>query len=594
MEDGDEDLMFLQVDLINAFNCCDRDSAFEVVEEAFPECLKWVLTCYGTEAELLFGNTIILSKTGFHQGDPLASFLFSLTLQPIITKIQQEIPDLALNEWYLDDGAVAGRKEQLQKVIDIVLQEGPARGLFLSTAASVTPPSRPKSTVWCPKASPDLTDLDPLRRGVPRVMEDGIVLLGSPIGSQEFIEQVIASKVEKVKETVSLLPLIQDPHTEYVLLRSCLSIPKIMFILRTTDPVQHQNLLQQFDSILRESLTRIIGVPVSDSQWQQAQLPVSMGGIGLRSAWDHAPAAFAISLLSAQDLKEKILNLPDTHDCPVNLTPPLLQYLTSKMGEEASAASLVGVSQKATSLKIDLHNHQLLTTHYSELGVKREIARLASLGLPHAGDWLNVIPSPALGLHIRPAEFSVSVKYRLGCEVFSTDGQCPACPRLSDALGDHAISCGYEGERIARHDHIRNALFHTAQQACLGPTREDRALLPGTEARPADVLIPHWTAGKDTALDVTVVNPLQDRLVNQAAVNAGHALNTAYSRKMTQTGEACRRAGIVFIPLPMETLGGWHEQTVCQVKKLGYALARHTGQDENEAIRHFSQRLAVW
>ena len=43
----------------------------------------------------------------------------------------------------------------------------------------------------------------------------------------------------------------------------------------------------------------------------------------------------------------------------------------------------------------------------------------------------------------------------------------------------------------------------------------------------------------------------------------------------------------------METLGGWHEQKVNQVKKLGSALARQTGQEESEAIRHLIQRVAV-
>jgi hypothetical protein len=88
----------------------------------------------------------------------------------------------------------------------------------------------------------------------------------------------------------------------------------------------------------------------------------------------------------------------------------LLDYLSDKMGEDATTASLRGVSQREVSLKIDLNNLQLHTNHITELGVTREIARLASLGLPHAGDWLNVVPSPALGLHLRPTEFIVSVK----------------------------------------------------------------------------------------------------------------------------------------------------------------------------------------
>ena len=115
MEDGQEDIMFLQLDLINAFNHVDRDSAFLEVEEHFPDILQWVLTCYGTEVELIFGSTIIESKTGFHQGDPLASLLFSLALQPIVNILVQQVPTTRANVWYLDDGCVAGKLEELQR-----------------------------------------------------------------------------------------------------------------------------------------------------------------------------------------------------------------------------------------------------------------------------------------------------------------------------------------------------------------------------------------------------------------------------------------------------------------------------------------------
>ena len=67
---------------------------------------------------------------------------------------------------------------------------------------------------------------------------------------------------------------------------------------------------------------------------------------------------------------------------------------------------------------------------------------------------------------------------------------------------------------VARHNWLRDELFNTASAACLGPTREGRALLPGEEGKPADVFLPHWAQGKDAALDVTVVNPLQVAMVN--------------------------------------------------------------------------------
>ena len=128
------------------------------------------------------------------------------------------------------------------------------------------------------------------------------------------------------------------------------------------------------------------------------------------------------------------------------------------MGEEATIDSLTGATQRAVSLTINLNTSQLLSNHINGLGDVREMARLLSVGLPHAGDWLNVIPSPTLGLHMKSGEFVISVKYRLGVPVYTTAGQCPACLHHSDALGDHAISCGYQGERIARNDSLRDAL----------------------------------------------------------------------------------------------------------------------------------------
>jgi hypothetical protein len=153
------------------------------------------------------------------------------------------------------------------------------------------------------------------------------------------------------------------------------------------------------------------------------------------------------------------------------------------------------------------------------------------LSLPHTGDWLNVIPSPGLGLHLRSQEWIISAKYRLGCPVFTADGQCSACHQYSGKEGDHAISCGYEGERIARHNHLRDHLYNTCVSAALGPTKEDRALIPGTDARPADVLIPNWTSGKDTALDVTVVNPYREHWLTRLLSTLAMPLTTASVRR---------------------------------------------------------------
>ena len=47
---------------------------------------------------------------------------------------------------------------------------------------------------------------------------------------------------------------------------------------------------------------------------------------------------------------------------------------------------------------------------------------------------------------------------------------------------------------------------------------------PDDDRRPADVLVPHWTGGLDTAWDVTMIHPLQASTVAGAAASPGHLL----------------------------------------------------------------------
>ena len=415
----------------------DRATALQQIEQHFPELLPWIITAYSTPSHLVFGSTTIWSRCGFHQGDPLASLLFSLVLHPIVLQIEEQVPTLALNAWYLDDGTLVGTAPELSQVAEIITRQGPSKGLILSTAATVKAPSRPKTTVWSPL---DVTgDEDPLGKGIPRVRGLGITLLGAPLGHIGYEAEVLQEKVDKVQRITSLLPDLQDPQTEFCLLRSCLSLPKMMFLLRTVDTTAHRHLLAQFDLITREALGRILGTPLNDLQWRQAKLPVSLGGMGLRAALDHGAAAYATSYLQSQPMVKQLLGAEEDESPPLPLT--ILPTLSIQLGEETTVESLTGLTQKMVSTKIDLANQALLSPKILEVG-EREVARMASLSLPQAGAWLNCPPLPALGLHLRGSEFVVAVKFRLGMPVYDMAGQCPACGRQSDILGDHGMVCG--------------------------------------------------------------------------------------------------------------------------------------------------------
>ena len=317
-----------------------------------------------------------------------------------------------------------------------------------------------------------------------------------------------------------------------------------------------------------------------------------MGGLGLRAAEDHAPIAFASSLLSSQPLVRDLLG-KDDDGAPLDLPQTVLERISAKQGEVACSESLVGVSQKFASLKVDQLNQSILLNHIEEEGEGREIARLKSLGLKHAGEWLSVTPMPALGLHLRAPEFVCSLKYRLGIPIYSTEGPCPSCSSPSDCMGDHALGCAKHGDRIARHDQMRDVVFEAAASASLAPAREERHLLPGSAARPGDVMIRRWVDGKDAALDITVTGPLARSNVAAAAEEAGSALSKAVQRKVQGVAEACQEQRLVFLPIAFETLGGFHEVAVGQVKRIGTAIARNQGSDERVAVKQLFQRLSL-
>ena len=63
--------------------------------------------------------------------------------------------------------------------------------------------------------------------------------------------------------------------------------------------------------------------------------------------------------------------------------------------------------------------------------------------------------------------------------------------------------------------------------------------------------------------------------------------------RLTGRSRSLRRTAGAFVPLAMESLGGWQKVAIAKVRRLGGALVRHTGQEESEAVRHLFERLSV-
>ena len=183
----------------------------------------------------------------------------------------------------------------------------------------------------------------------------------------------------------------------------------------------------------------------------------------------------------------------------------------------------------------------------SSLLLPRTFALELSTALPHASDWLNVVP---LSLLLHDQEFRFCLRYWLGLPLYADPS---LCQRPADPFGDHQIGCGRNGDRIFRHNSLRDILFAAALSAALAPRKEAPT---SCSSRPADILLPNSISGRPAALDVSVISPLQRVTLADAANLPGSAIQVGVRRKVASNFSDCQASGLDFIPLIVETLGG--------------------------------------
>ena len=603
-------LSILQCDLVNAFGESERKNALDLVAEKFPSIYKWAHRSYGGENILFYGDQVITVTKGWLQGDPLSSLMFSLALLPLTEQIKEEVQGLKLHVWFLDDGHMMGTLDQLGRVARIIVERGPTYGLFLSRRGVTIDP---KSRIW----SKDMQLAEePIGMGIPVERDEGIVVLGSPVGSVDFERRKIEERIRKVEELTERLAWLEDSHTEFVLLRATLALPKLIYVLRTVDPNPHSRLWEHYDSITRNSLGRIMGgTPITDLIWEQAKMKVGDGGLGLRSALDHSIAAYTASVCNTWELVSALMGIgigvreegegeevavADEEDLgeermEQELGEELMFKLCEAMGrprDEVTWEELQGLNQHAISVFIDARNTHLMVTKMDRVGEVRDRARIRALQQPNAGAWLCGIPNPKTGAHMCSQEFLLCLQYRMGARIYQEGTVCYGCKKEMDVYGEHAINCGYGRGRVGRHNAVRDIVVDVARSANLSPRVEEGGIIEGTQQRPADVTLPGFPIGRDTLIDVTIVNPLQRNSVEEAAHTAGVAM-----KKMKESKRRAYLRGLkshqIFKPVAFETLGAWDEEAVALLKRITSSLARNQGKDEAETNRFLVQRVAI-
>ena len=249
------------------------------------------------------------------------------------------------------------------------------------------------------------------------VTRNGFCLLGCPIGPSPFCEEVLQERVGKIKGSLERLRDLSDSHLETTLLHSCLVLPKLSYVLQTRPPSNISQATSVFDTAIREALESILGGPLSEWSWAKASLPSNRGGINLRSASLHAPAAFLASDHHSGVLIESMFGYTPGPSPHSDTAVSALSAAASRPDWQCLEDVDVPLKQQLLSAAIDeaLHQHLLSTAP----SIRARALALSS-ALPHAGNWLNGIPSSTLGLHLQDQEFRCFLRYWLGVPLHSS------------------------------------------------------------------------------------------------------------------------------------------------------------------------------
>ena len=99
-------------------------------------------------------------------------------------------------------------------------------------------------------------------------------------------------------------------HHRLFLLKHCVGIPRLLYMIRSSPCFLTPEALRNIDASFRQFLTETLNVQLDDKAWRQATLPVKAGNLGIRRIEDLALPAYLLSSSAAEALILQIAPLP--------------------------------------------------------------------------------------------------------------------------------------------------------------------------------------------------------------------------------------------------------------------------------------------
>ena len=297
--ESSDPIALLKIDFENAFNTIRRDTFLNTARTELSCLYPFLYQCYSDSSFLFFNNLTLPSAEGIQQGDPLGPLCFSLTIQGLISRLISEY-----NVWYLDDGTLAGDPESVRADFNSILSEQDSLGLWVNLK----------------KCELTILGTDPSRNdfvsssfinqflGVSLVAPQHLSLLGAPL-FEEGIDRELNARLLDLKLTCSRLEQL-DHHDALFLLKNIFFIPKFQYLLRSS-PCYGNPIIEDLDLRMKNCLEKITNCRLDPFTFDQASLPVKLGGLGIRRTTDICRPAFIASSIKCATIVEKLVNPND-------------------------------------------------------------------------------------------------------------------------------------------------------------------------------------------------------------------------------------------------------------------------------------------
>ena len=116
---------------------------------------------------------------------------------------------------------------------------------------------------------------------------EGVKVLGTPVGSRRFVEEVVQKRLEEEDKLWEAIPSAPDLQAAWQILLHCAG-PRCHRMLRTLQPSQSEEYARSHDLGMARVMDRLLALPGDPHEQEVARnlasLPMRMGCLGLRRA----------------------------------------------------------------------------------------------------------------------------------------------------------------------------------------------------------------------------------------------------------------------------------------------------------------------